>query len=1092
MSQRGYLRQPTLHDETIVFVCDDDLWSVGAAGGIARRLTAGLGEPATPVFSPDGRSLAFVGRDEQHPEVYLMPAEGGPARRMTWLGPDVMVRGWTPDGRILFVTTHGQPFFRNYRAFTLGTDGGMPEMLPYGQVNHLAYGPGNLKVIGRNTADPARWKRYRGGTAGYLWIDANGGGTFRRMSELTGNITSPMLLGGRVWYLSDAEGVGNLYSCLPDGSGQRRHTDHDEYYARHAQTDGKRIVYQCGAEIWLFDPAADRAQRLDIDVPAHRTQAARKFAQAENHLAGFNVHPAGHSIALEARGKLYTFAHWEGAVHQHGAADGVRYRHGQWLHDGSTLIAISDEAGEEQVQVFPGGGSAGSTQSLRWDIGRVQSLRVSPAANRVAISNHRNELLLGDIDSGTIAVIDRSDAGRSEDLAWSPDGAWLAYTFWTSARHCAIKLYDVANAASTMVTEPAYRDYSPAFDPRGRYLYFLSVRTFDPVYDAVQFELSFPRAARPYLIALQADQRPPFDPQPKGLRRHHKNDDKRHGNGQDDDNGDNGDNGDGEHAPAAVRVDLDGIERRVAAFPVPEGRFGQIAGAAGKKVVWTTLPIAGAHGRGGHKESPGRLEIFDFATLKTDTLMERADNFVLAADHTTLVVREGKRLRAIAAEKRDSDDGDRGHGRARPEEPTRKTGWIDLNRIRLSIDPRREWRQMLREVWRLQRDQFWVPNMSGTDWDAVYARYEPLLERVATRGELSDLIWELQGELGTSHAYEMGGDHRRPPPLTLGHLGADLRLAADGSSYEIAHIVAGDAWDAAADSPLNAIGVRARPGERIVAVNGQPVTRQMPPQALLVHQANMKVELTLAATKGPSRSVVVTTLADEVPARYREWTEGNRRWVHEHSGDRVGYLHLPDMMSAGFAEFHRYFSVECDRDALIVDVRYNRGGHVSQLLLEKVARKRIGYDLPRWGQPTPYPVESPAGPVVGLTNEHSGSDGDIFSHCFKLMQIGPLVGMRTWGGVIGIWPRHALVDGSETTQPEFSFWFTDVGWGVENYGTDPEIEVDNAPQDAAAGHDRQLETALATALKAIDLRGNAKPAFDARPNLARKPLPPRS
>jgi tricorn protease len=1066
MSQRGYLRQPTLHDETIVFVCDDDLWSVSASGGVARRLTAGLGEPATPAISSDGKWIAFAGRDEQHPEVYLMPAEGGPARRMTWLGPDVLVRGWTPDGRILFVTTHGQPFFRNYRAFTLAADGGMPELLPYGQVNHLAYGPGNIKVIGRNTADPARWKRYRGGTAGHLWIDAAGSGDFRRMSELPGNITSPMLLGGRVWYLSDAEGVGNLYSCLPDGTDGRRHTDHDDYYARHAQTDGRRIVYQSGAEIWLFDPASDRTQRIAIDVPSHQTQAARKFVSAETHLVGFNVHPAGHSLVADARGKLFTFAHWEGAVRQHGAADGVRYRHGQWLHDGAMLVAISDESGEERVQVF----NDGAVTALPWDIGRVQNMRASPTAHRVAISNHRNELLIGDLDTGVLSVVDRSDAGRSEDLAWSPDGAWLAYTFWTSARHCAIKLRDVAGATGTLVTEPAFRDYSPAFDPEGKYLYFLSVRTFDPVYDAVQFELSFPRAARPYLIALQADQLPPFDPRPKGLRPAHAKDK----------------NGKDEHVPRALRIDLAGIERRVAAFPVPEGRFGQVAGAADKKVLWTVLPIAGAHGRGGHKDSPGRLEIFDFESLRTETLLEQVDNFVLAADHTTLVVREGKRLRAIAAEKPDHDDNS-----GKSDVPSRKSGWIDLSRIRLSLDPRREWHQMLREVWRLQRDQFWVSDMSGIDWDAVYRTYEPLLERVATRGELSDLIWEMQGELGTSHAYEAGGDHRRPPQVALGHLAADLRLAADGSSYEITRIVLGDAWDAGADSPLNAIGVHAQVGERIVMVNGQAVTREQPPQALLVHQAGNKVELTLASTAA-ARSVVVTTLADEVPARYREWVETNRHWVHERSGGRVGYLHLPDMMSAGFAEFHRYFSVECDRDALIVDVRYNRGGHVSQLLLEKVARKRIGYDLPRWGQPTPYPVESPAGPVVGLTNEHSGSDGDIFSHCFKLMGIGPLVGTRTWGGVIGIWPRHALVDGSETTQPEFSFWFSDVGWGVENYGTDPEIEVDNAPQDTVAKHDRQLEAALETALRSIAKTGAPTSAFGPRPKRARGPLPSRS
>jgi tricorn protease len=1071
MAQPGYLRHPAIRDDTIVFICDDDLWRVDAQGGIARRLTAGLGEPSTPALSPDGKWIAFVGRDEQHPEVYLMSATGGLARRMTWLGPDVMVRGFTPDGRMLFVTTYGQPFFRNYRAFTLPIEGGMPELLPLGQVNHLAFGPGNAKVIGRNTADPARWKRYRGGTAGHLWIDVEGSGQFRRMTELAGNITSPMWIGERIYYLSDAEGVGNLYSCRPDGSDQRRHTDHDDFYARHAQTDGRRVVYQCGAEVWLYDPQRDATAHVAIDVPSHRTQAARKFVDAAENLAGFELHPAGHSLAIESRGKLFTFALWEGAVRQYGVADGVRYRHGQWLGDGVTVVAVSDEMRDERLVVIRNG----ETRVLSHDIGRVVAMRAAPAGARVALTNHRHEVLLVDVDADTCKVIDHSECGRSESVAWSPDGAWLAYPFWTSPRHSAIKLHAVASGESRLVTTPEFRDYSPAFDPTGKYLYFLSLRTFDPVYDNVQFELSFPRAARPYLIALQADQRPPFEPEPKGM----KPEEPRARDKAPD-------------AAVNVRVDLDGIERRIAAFPVPEGRFEQIAGVAGDKVVWSLMPVAGAHGRGGHKDVPGRLEVFDFSTRRSEMLVDKLDRFVVAYDHATLVLRHGKRMRAIRA---DRIPDPRERAQAFGDEPSRRSGWIDLGRVRISVDPRREWRQMLREVWRLQRDQFWVPDMSGIDWEDVYARYEPLLDRIATRSELSDLIWEMQGELGTSHAYEAGGDYRRPPPVTLGQLAAELALADDGASFAISRIVQGDPWDASADSPLNAVGVQAKAGERIVAVNGQPVSHDRPPQALLVHQANAKVELTLAppsaTADGATRNVVVTTLADEVPARYREWVERNRAFVHETSNGRVGYLHLPDMMSAGFAEFHRYFGTECDRDALIVDVRYNRGGHVSQLLLEKVARRRLGYDLTRWGQPEPYPVESPAGPVVALTNEHAGSDGDIFSHCFKLMQIGKLVGTRTWGGVIGINPRHKLVDGSETTQPEYSFWFIDVGFAVENYGTDPEIEVDNAPQDAGAGRDRQLETALSAAMELASAVTSTKPEFGERPVLRRAALPPR-
>ena len=321
MQNAAYLRYPSIRGDNIVFVTDDDVWQVPSAGGIARRLTAGLSEPSTPCESPDGKHIAFVSRDEQHAEVYLMPSGGGLARRMTWLGPDTMVRGWTPDGHILFVTTYGQPFFRNYRAYTLDPDGGIPKLIPYGQINHLALHPGGAKVIGRNTADPARWKRYKGGTAGHLWIDAEGSGQFRRMDELPGNVTSPMWVGDRVFFLSDFEGVSNLYSCRPDGSDRRRHTDHDAFYARHAQSDGARIVYQCGADIWLFDPASDRTAPLGVQVLSHHTQAARRFVKAEDHLGTFRMHPAGHSLAVDVRGKMFSFAFWEGAVRQRGERD---------------------------------------------------------------------------------------------------------------------------------------------------------------------------------------------------------------------------------------------------------------------------------------------------------------------------------------------------------------------------------------------------------------------------------------------------------------------------------------------------------------------------------------------------------------------------------------------------------------------------------------------------------------------------------------------------------------------------------------------------------------------------------------------------
>ena len=1054
----AYLRQPTLHGDTVVFVSDDDLWRASVHGGVAQRLTAGLAEPATPCLSPCGQWLAYAGRDALHTEVWCMPAAGGPARRLTWLGSDLTVRGFAPDGRIVFSSNHGQPFFRNVHAYLLPVQGGVPERVPLGQVNHLSFGPQGRRVIGRNTADPARWKRYRGGTAGHLWVeDAGGSGSFTRLSTLQGNITTPMWLGGRVYFLSDFEGTGNLYSCAPDGSALRRHTQHEGLYARHAASDGQRIVYQCGGELWLYDPVMDMARALAIHVPSARTQTARRQVPLAENLQGVALHPAGHSVVLEARGQIFSMALWEGAVRQHGSGP-ARRRLAQWLADGRTLVSTSDASGEEQVELI----TADGTRAMPWSLGRITAMRPAPQNTQIALANHRNELWVGNTESGTLQRVDHSGHARIEDPVWSPCGQWLAYTYATSTRHTAIKLHHVPSGQQLLATQPEFRDYAPAFDPEGKYLYFLSLRTYDPVYDAVQFELSFPRAARPYLIALQAGGPAPFEPAPRGLKGGPEEDRKK-----------------ADDRPPLPALEPTGLVRRVAAFPVREGRFGQIAGVAKGKVVWTTLPIAGAHGRGGHKDGPGRVEVFDFASGETKTLAEQADSFVLAADHHTLLLRHGARLQAIDATRK--PDPKRAPA---SDKPSRESGHIDLARVRVAVQPLQEWAQIFGEVWRLQRDHFWVEDMSGINWPAMRERYAALLPRVATRGELSDLIWELQGELGTSHAYEVGGDHRKPPAVALGHLAAELRPVAQG--WQVVSTVQGDAWDAAADSPLNAVGVQAQPGECIVAVGGVPVDAATPPQALLVQHAGAKVALTLARTDGSQREVLVSALADEAPARYREWVERNRAFVHQASGGRVGYFHLPDMMSAGFAEFHRYFGTECDHDALVVDVRYNRGGHVSQLLLEKVARKRIAWNVQRWGQVSCYPDEAPAGAVVALTNEHAGSDGDIFSHGFKLMGIGTLVGQRTWGGVIGIWPRHKLIDGSETTQPEYSFWFKDVGWAVENYGTDPQIEVANAPQDDvfnAPERDRQLAAAVAEALRGIERVGVAKPGFGPRPRL---------
>ncbi|MDG9719179.1 S41 family peptidase [Streptomyces sp. DH24] len=1064
----AYLRFPHLHGELVAFTAEDDVWVAPLDGSRAWRVSAENIPVTTPRISPDGTTVAWTSTRDGAPEVHVAPVDGGPARRLTYWGSwKTQVRGWTPDGDVLAITTHGQASLRRTWARAVPLDGGPAATLPYGPVGDVAYGPRTVLLSATMGREAAWWKRYRGGTAGKLWIDrdapdGDGAGEFVRLHEdLDGNIEYPFWVGERIAFLSDHEGTGAVYSSLADGSDLRRHTplggtsrsgeaeSGGGFYARHAATDGTRVVYSSAGRLWLLDDLDGAEPRpLDIRLGGQRVDLNPFPVNAARWFGAASPDHTARGSAVSVRGSVHWVTHRSGPARALAARPGVRARLPRTFRaDGEEWVVwVTDAEGDDALEFAPATGLAPGATPRRLaagQLGRVLSLAMAPDGSRVAVASHDGRVLLVERETGEVREVDRSEDGDASGLVFSPDSSWLAWSHPGPRPLCQLKLANTTDLSVTEATPLRFQDYAPAFTLDGKHLAFLSARSFDPVYDEHVFDLAFVEGVRPYLITLAATTPSPFGPQ-------------RHGRPFE--TPDREETPDSEGTPT-TRIDLDGLADRIVPFPVEAARYSNLR-AAKDGVLWLRHPV---HGVLGHSRATPddadphtELERYDLAQQRVEHLAADADHFEVSGDGKRVLLWTDSRLKVVPSDRRASGDDD---------SDTNIT--VDLSRVRHLIDPAAEWRQMYEETGRVMRDHFWRSDMSGVDWDGVLDRYRPVLERVATHDDLVDLLWEVHGELGTSHAYVtprggFGGGARQ------GLLGADLSRHEDGT-WRIDRVLPSETSDPDARSPLAAPGVAVRAGDAIVAVAGQPVDPVTGPGPLLVGTAGKPVELTvLPSGGGEPRHAVVVPLDDEEPLRYHAWVADRRAYVHEKSGGRLGYLHVPDMQAPGWAQIHRDLRVEVAREGLVVDVRENRGGHTSQLVVEKLARRIVGWCSPRGMRPYSYPMDAPRGPVVAVANEFSGSDGDIVNAAIRALGIGPVVGMRTWGGVIGIDSRYRLVDGTLITQPKYAFWLEGYGWSVENHGVDPDVEVPQRPQDYAAGRDPQLDEAVRLALEALE------------------------
>jgi tricorn protease len=1076
----AYLRMPAIAGDLLALVADDDVWLCEADGGTARRLTSDHAPVNSVALSPDGSLVAYASRRDSENEVYVVETAGGAARRLTYWGDEsTRVIGWQ-DGDPVAITTAGEPSVRPTWAYRLPVAGGPPVRLPYGPVSAVRRAPSGAVVIGINqhSRRGAAWKRYRGGTAGAFWFDRTGTGVFERfLTELDGQLEDPCWVGDRLAFVSDHEGWGNIYSVDTAGGDLRRHTDHGDHYARCAESDGSRIVYQCAGDIWRLDEltASSQPRKLDIELGGARLGVAPVVLDAKDHLDDHSPGHDGRGSAIEVRGSVFWLTHREGPARLLGGGGGVRARAPRAFGppDAQLVAWVTDAEGEDAIEVAPATGATGEPRRYAaGQLGRVEDLAGAPDGSRVAVTTHDDRVIVLSLADGALQTLEQGRFDRAGGLTFSPDSRWLAWSRPGPDPLRQIRLARLEDGECFDATPMRFADSDPVFSLDGKYLLFLSARTFDPVYDAHVFDMSFAASTRPYLIGLSAATPSPFEAEPDGRPRTTADE-----------------HGAGGAAPAVeVRVDLDGLQERLTQVPVVAGHYTNLRAVA-DGVAFLRAPAPGVLDESGAK--PGSKERaslvrLDFDKGREQQLVDALDSFEVSGDGRSLVVRDEKRLRVLPADRRE-DPGE--WKEAGP--PPDVIDDVDLSRARLQVDPLPEWRQMYGEAARLMRDFYWVEDMAGVDWAATVERYRPLVERLSTRDDLSELIWEVQGELGSSHAYETPPPREVEEQRKLGFLGADFERDEAGV-WRVVRVLPGEVGVPSARSPLRAPGVAVAVGDAVLAVDGRPVDPAFGPAASLVGAAGKAVELLVQRDGESPRRVAVEALPGDRSLRYLAWVAEKRSAVHEATGGRVGYLHVPDMMGYGWAEFHRDLRLEMAREALIVDVRQNRGGHISQLVLEKLDRTVLGWDIMRHGQAQRYPIDSPRGPLVALSNFWAGSDGDIITASFKLRKLGPVVGTRTWGGVIGIDGRYQLVDRSQVTQPRYSFWFEELGWGVENYGVDPDVEVHYPPQDWVAGRDPQLEEGVRLVLAALQEKPAAVPPDPAtRPSRVPPVLPPR-
>lgn len=1054
VNPRPLLRFPNIHGDQLVFVHGEDVWTAPAEGGRALRLTDDPGQDSHPFFSPDGSKIAFSSEAGGNSDVWVMNSDGSNRRRLTFHpGPDEVL-GWQPvSGKILFRS--GRLSWNRFdRLFVISPDGSGLEVLPLHEAARGAYSPDASKIVyNRVSREDRTWKHYRGGLAQDLWLYDFATKKDRKLTDFPGTDHLPMWIGDRIYFASDRAGKFDLYSSTPEGADLRQETHSKDWDILRPSSDGVRIVYEKGGDLWIFDPSTKAESQVDIVIPTPASETLPYRRKTASLITDAAVSPGGGRALISARGEVFTIPVAHGETRNLSRTPGARERHAVWSPDGKTIAWFSDADGEMDVWIRDADSDAPAHRISDLGPGFRHNLRFSPDARLLAFGDQKLQLLVLNISDGTVKILDKAprepmdtslENKEISDFAFSTDSQYIAWARVGEDMVSHVFIADLETGAKHDVSDGRFNDFGPCFSTDGRHLFFLSNRSFEPTLGDFEWEMVYKNMTRIYALRLQSETPRVFPLLSDGVK-------------------------EAEITPETPKqtpkIDWAGLKDRIEVLPPPPGNYRRLR-TDGKSLFFLNSE------RGDYNPFEFRPQVLtslgalDLRKGATRTLREGLKGYELAADTEHILWRSAHGVGIDSSHSLNS-----------------KSAELNLKGMVTEVVPRAEWRQIFNEAWRMERDYFYDPNMRGLDWKMLGKKYGKLVDRATCPQDMEFIIGELIGELGTSHSYVYAGDaHREAEGVNVGMLGADF--SADQGAWRFNKIYRIADWSRQVFPPL--MGKKVSEGDYLLAVNGVPVNDHREVYAWFQGLAGQQVRLKVNSTpeEEGAREVRVKTIRSEYILRYQAWVEHNRHIVDAASGGKIGYIHFPDTYLGSATEFPRQYYSQVKKAGLIIDGRYNAGGLDPFIFLNRLARKPISYWSRRYSedQRTPWYVSNAR--MVCLTNRQAGSGGDELPYTFRFLKMGPIIGTRTWGGLVGYSADIDLMDGSGLTAPNYRIYTPDSKWIIENVGVIPDIQIDNDPAEMMQGHDAQLEKAIQVLMEEIQAQPLTDPTHPPIPRIS--------